>query len=227
MIVGNGGIAHTVYSSKLEHASLCIIAAGHADSTVNDASSFSREEDMIKRVYQNNKSSKIIYFSTTSKYLSTTKNMYVKHKLHIESLIASYTTRYTIINLPNVICSLKKSNQLIPWLYHSLLSGQQIQINPEVNRYLVSSDQIPPCIEKIASKNYKQVALMPKTPLKMYELIEIMEKITSKKFNVNYSNSTEYYQKIFEPKQYDFVYEVDGSRKNIESILTKLIRTYE
>lgn len=227
MIIGNGGIAKSFESSKLDHKLLCIIAAGHSDSTVNDAHSFRREVNMIKRVHKNHTNSKTIYFSTTSKYLSATQTAYIKHKISMETLIASCSTRYTIINLPNVICSLNKNNQLIPWLYHSLQSGKQIDINPEARRYIVSSDEIPLCVEKIANKDYKQVALMPQTALKMYELIEIMEKITSKKFNVNYSNFTEYYQKIFEPKQYDFVYEVNGSRKNIERILTKLIRTYE
>lgn len=226
MIIGNGGIADSFRLSKLDHASLCIVAAGHADSTVNDPNSFGREVDMFKRVYEDNKSSKFIYFSTVSKYISKEVTAYIKHKLHMEDLIASCTSRYTIISLPNVICSLKKNNQLIPWLYHSLQSGKQIEINPEINRYVLPADTIPLCVKEIACKNYKQVALIPKTTIKMYELIEIIEKITAKKFNINYSNSTKHYQKTFEPKQYDFVYEVNNSRKNIERILTQLIRTY-
>jgi len=102
MIIGNGLIAKALL--KIDNPNIVFIAAGVSDSSCNDSNNFLREENLVKRILEENKNKLIVYFSTYSIYdLALVNSPYVLHKLSIEKLISESEHKYIISRISNVV----------------------------------------------------------------------------------------------------------------------------
>ncbi|TKK68925.1 NAD-dependent epimerase/dehydratase family protein [Ilyomonas limi] len=103
MVVGSGLIGKR-FKNYIDDKQYLIYAAGVSNSSTKEEHAFQREVNLLQEVSINNADKKIVYFSTCSIYDNYLgKSLYVKHKLHMEKLVAAHSGGFIIFRVSNPI----------------------------------------------------------------------------------------------------------------------------
>lgn len=137
-------IAQSFKKYNLE--SVCVFASGVSDSSEIEVTKYIKEFELLKKTLGENEDKLFVYFSTLS-ILRYDYTEYVKHKLFIESYIQNKSNNFLILRLPNIVGKTKSQNQLLPFLYNSILENKTIQLNLETYRDLLDVEDLPKIVE--------------------------------------------------------------------------------
>lgn len=186
---------------------ICVFASGVSDSTEVDITRYSKEYELLKKTITENKDNLFIYFSTLS-VLNTEHTDYIKHKLHIESYIQRATNNFLILRLPNIVGVTKSKNQLLPFIYNSLLKKELIIVKKDTYRDLIDVEDLPKItrllIEKkingicnISLNNKIKVVDIVNLLIELNNISEYSIEISDGNQNITYeSNIEEYYDEL-------------------------------
>lgn len=145
-IVGNGLIAKSF--KKIDFSKSCLVlASGVSNSLVAADADFHREIELVCREITNNPDSIVLYFSTCSAY-QREQNDYVKHKLRMESLVASKASSFHIFRLPQVVGRVK-NRTLVSFFVNSILNENHLTIQKNAKRTLIDVDDVARIVKKI------------------------------------------------------------------------------
>lgn len=202
---------------------VCIFASGVSDSTESDTSKYLKEYELVKRMLNESKSNLFVYFSTLS-VLKCDYTEYVKHKLFIEFYIKSVTNNFLILRLPNIVGKTKSENQLLPFLYNSLLKKEKIQVKKDTLRDLIDVEDLPKIVEFCIDKNINGIINTSlENKIKVIDIIDYLIKINDiKDSNVELIDGHQNIEYVNDIKNY---YE-DLSMKNVNLNPNKIIEKY-
>lgn len=93
MIVGSGDISSILPNKE----NLLFFASGVSNSKEKDEMAYQREIDLL---FDQNRASHIVYFSTLAIFYSDTR--YTRHKLDMEAMVKENFSEYCIIRLGNI-----------------------------------------------------------------------------------------------------------------------------
>ncbi len=220
-IIGNGMIAQSF--KDYDFGPVCIFASGVSDSTESDTSKYLKEYELVKRMLNESESNLFVYFSTLS-VLKCDYTEYVKHKLFIEFYIKSVTNNFLILRLPNIVGKTKSENQLLPFLYNSLLKKEKIQVKKDTIRDLIDVEDLPKIVEFCIDKNINGIINTSlENKIKVIDIIDYLIKINDiKDSNVELIDGHQNIEYVNDIKNY---YE-DLSMKNVNLTPNKIIEKY-
>ena len=138
MVIGCGDIGSVL--THREH--LTFFACGVSNSKELDPFEYERE---ARRLMNQDKSKRLVYFSSLSIYYSDTR--YTRHKMFMEELVKQHFTKYCIIRLGNITWGKNP---------HTLLNFLKANPNAErrnETRYLINKDEFLHWINLIPNFN--------------------------------------------------------------------------
>ncbi len=206
MIVGRGMIAGVLKDLKGWEEDI-LFSSGVSNSGETNAAAFQKEVELVKQyIGEITPGSTFVYFSTTSIFdRAKAASLYTNHKIVIENLIKDSGINYLIVRLPNLVGSSNNPHTLTNFFAQSLSSGKRINLNPGAIRHLIDVADLPIILTDISEKFGKQkvtVNVETDKPLTAEQILRLLEKVTSKKADVNIrpENSKEQNPAILEDK---------------------------
>lgn len=226
-IIGRGMIARE-FAEKIHIPNYTIFASGVSNSKENDSELFAREENLLKKVIQN-ESKGIIYFSTTSIYDSSLQNSkYVIHKIKMEQLIKDYCFKYYVFRLPQIIGKSGNPNNLCNFLYKSIKNSQKFYIQKNAKRNIMDVSDLVFFVDIIV-KNFPNINMIESIGnINFYSIIDIVnvfEKILNKEgiFTLVDGGGTQNFPISFMKKVLD-ICDYNFSENYLNNIISKYYR---
>lgn len=182
MVIGNGMIAN-VFAEFKSNDDVIIFASGVANSKETNPLEFEKEFLLIEAVIKNYPNeSLLVYFSTCS--INNDFSPYTKHKLIIENYIKQKCDKYLILRLPLVVGKSQNKNQLLGHLFSKVRLNQEVQIYRRATRYFIDSNDLPKILKYLIFHQIenKVIDVALDNEILVSDLIEIIERVTGKKF---------------------------------------------
>jgi nucleoside-diphosphate-sugar epimerase len=186
MIIGNGLMSKALKDIDLND--YIFFASGVSDSETTDESLFNREKNLLLKTVNNNKTKKIIYFSTCDVYDSSKNNsLYLKHKLNIENIIKNTSIYWLIFRVSQVIGIGGNKNNLLYKLCSNIVSEKNFLLYPNYDRNLVHISELKTIILIYLSELNKIINIANPFNIKVEDIVKYIEEATNKKaiFNIN------------------------------------------
>jgi nucleoside-diphosphate-sugar epimerase len=191
MIIGKGLIATGFELSKEDYSNYIIFASGVSNSKEINDSEYTREKKLILKTIKENKNLKIIYFSSI--LVDTTKNKYFNNKLEIENLIKKNSNNYIIFRLPQIIGNHGNPKNLVNHIKNSIINGDEIIINSEIERSLLDIDDLVSIVNYCKDKiNCEILKISGIEKIKVFTLCELIGKLLNKKPILKIINNDKY-----------------------------------
>lgn len=183
MVVGSGMLAQA-FSHYAESAQTVIFASGVSNSLETDPLTFSREKTLLADVRSANPQALLVYFSTCSIEDTERANTpYVKHKLAIETFLATSPGKWLVFRLPLVIGRGHRGATLAQFLYQKISKGEHFEIWAHATRYPLDVDDVlriaNEFIENLQFVNQRLNIALRSYPV--IEFVRIMEDILGQK----------------------------------------------
>jgi nucleoside-diphosphate-sugar epimerase len=175
MIVGNGLLASAFSKSNKNYEKIIIFASGVSDSNETDINEFNREESIILNTINENKDSKIIYFSSVLAGIKN--NQYYNHKLKIENLISNNANDYIIFRMPQIIGKSGNKNNIINAFKHSILFEDKIDVFSNVKRALIDVDDLVNIVNYCIDKTTRSIINI--SNIEKISVFELVKKISN------------------------------------------------
>ncbi|MGR3855007.1 MULTISPECIES: NAD-dependent epimerase/dehydratase family protein [Chryseobacterium] len=204
MIIGNGIIANAVKSYDKEN--ILFFASGVSNSLETRASEFEREFSLLKKIYEENKEKKLIYFSTLSIHdQSKQKSPYVIHKKEIENYIKTYSENYLILRIGNIVGKGGNPNTLFNFLKTQIIYSRTFALHTQARRLLLDIDDIGHFMEaNCLEGGNKVINLAFPYYYDLKEIIGAIEKETHQKAYYSEVNEGDFYRVDFDKEIHDF-----------------------
>lgn len=186
MIVGRGLIASLFINDDTEDT--IFFASGVSNSLENRPEEFIREENLIRKTFEENKDKIFVYFSTCSIYDSSkTGSDYVLHKLKMEQLIKNSCERYLILRVSNAVGKGGNPNLLMNYLIRSIRNNETINVHTKATRNLIDADDIKNITFKLLDEQAlnKIVNVAYIQNYAIIEILEIIERFYGTKLDLN------------------------------------------
>lgn len=184
MIIGNGVISKSVK----DHKDFVFFASGASNSSATNDKDFNREKILLKNILKK-QNKPIIYFSTITVFQKN-QTPYIKHKIEMEKLLNEKSN--IIFRLPNILSFEGPIHQLVPNIMNQIRSGE-VTIQKQARRYLIDEYHLSNTIEKVLqNKNKGFFELLPKSPILVEDIVDIICKILNKKIKKKYIEKKEY-----------------------------------
>lgn len=135
MIVGNGLLANGFIEESFDHKKFIVFVSGVSDSKKTNEEDFNREKTLLLKTILENKSLKLLYFSSI--LTEVQDNRYYQHKLEVEDIVKKNSKDYIIFRVPQIIGKGGNKSNLVNYLKQSLLSGKEIIIFKNTYRSLI------------------------------------------------------------------------------------------
>jgi len=182
MVVGYGLLAKA-FKQYENNNKVLIFASGVSNSSETNAAAYARERELLAEFATVDK--KLIYFSTTSIYdQSLQSSNYIKHKLDVESYIASTFPNYIIFRLPNVVGVTKNNNTFFNNIKSKLINGQEIRVNKHAYRYIVDIDDLVATLPSVIDcENRITINACYNNKTSVRDLVKLMGTILHKEYN--------------------------------------------
>lgn len=143
MIVGGGIIARSLHGLTSEST---LFASGVSNSSCEDPLEFRREMDLL---LSQDRSTKLVYFSTCSLSDGSEHNEYLRHKLRMERLISEEFNEWLVLRLPTVVGHGGNSNNFFNFISNSLRRGEPVYVQRSLHRSLLDYQDIPTLAENL------------------------------------------------------------------------------
>lgn len=141
MIIGNGLIATSL--KNIDSDNMLFFASGVSNSLETRSSEFEREFTLLKNALENNRNSKLIYFSTLSINDQSKQNShYVLHKKEIENYIQENSDNYLILRIGNIVGRGGNPNTLFNYLKTQISNNNKFALHTKARRLLIDIDDI-------------------------------------------------------------------------------------
>lgn len=175
MIIGSGLIAKSL--QHLDTENTVYFASGVSNSLETRNSEFERELSLLRTTVQNNKNSRLVYFSTLSVHdQSKQTSPYVLHKLQAEDLIKNISENYLILRIGNIVGPGGNPNTLFNFLKNRISGKTLFTLHKKARRILVDIDDIPRIFKsEYKHLNNRTVNFSYPYYYSMNEIIEAME----------------------------------------------------
>lgn len=204
MIIGNGIIANAVRSYDRED--FIFFASGVSNSLETRASEFEREFSLLKKVYEDNREKKLIYFSTLSIHDQSKQNSpYVIHKKQIENYIENNISHYLILRIGNIVGKGGNPNTLFNFLKTQIINNNEFTLHLKARRLLLDIDDICKFIESQGLQAHnKAVNFSFPYYYDLKGIINAIEKETDKKGIYHETHEGDFYKVDFEENIINF-----------------------
>lgn len=175
MIIGNGLIA-SLFKEE-DRSDTVFFASGVSNSLETRLSEFKREEQLLKKIMDENPDKKILYFSTCSIYDSSkSESPYVLHKLNMEHLVSNHQTSYLVLRVSNVVGNGGNPNLLMNYLTRSVQNDSQITVHTKAKRNLINAEDVKNIVlQLIEQKKFNGIINL--AYLENFSTIEILEEL--------------------------------------------------
>lgn len=196
MVIGNGLIAKAFNHFKSDKQ-VVIFASGVSNSKEKDASQFEKEMDLIRDNCIQFPNAHFVYFSTTSiEDPSVWNNGYVKHKLIVESYIASNCPSYHIFRLSNVVGNTDNPNTIFNFFSRKIIYGEPFILWKGAFRNLIDINDVNRiCTTLINNRSHCNQIINVAYPesIAVTEIITVLEKSLSNKAKYELVNLGDFY----------------------------------
>lgn len=182
MIIGNGLIASAF--ANYDNNDVIFFASGVSNSLETNDNEFLREENLIKKVIDENPEKIFLYFSTCSIYDSTKfDSKYVLHKQKMEQLIIENCKKYLIVRISNAVGKGGNKNTLVNYLYDSIQNERSLIVYSLAKRNLIDVEDIKNICLHFIKYNIDNQIINIASPENYFieELIHWIEEFTGKK----------------------------------------------
>lgn len=198
MIIGSGLIANSL--KNIDSKDCLFFASGVSNSLETRSSEFEREFTLLKNALENNRNSKLIYFSTLSiNDQSKQDSHYVLHKKEIENYIQENSDNYLILRIGNIVGKGGNPNTLFNYLKTQISNNNKFALHTKARRLLIDIDDIALFLDLNCVK-LKNKTINFAYPY-YYDLSEIINAIQlkmNKKANYDEVNQGDFYKVAFE-----------------------------
>ena len=142
MVVGNGMVA-SKFIHYSERDDVIIFASGVSNSKLAIKTEFEREKKLLCKILLNNKSKKLIYFSTFNLYDPAEKTSpYCLHKSDMEKFISINVPNYNIFRLGHVAGASAKEYTILSFLFNSIKNGSFFKLWKHASRNIIDIDDV-------------------------------------------------------------------------------------
>jgi UDP-2-acetamido-2,6-beta-L-arabino-hexul-4-ose reductase len=179
MVIGNGLLANAFLKIDENYDEYVIFASGVSNSLNTDNESFNKEKSLLLNVLNDNKTKKIIYFSSIMAGLIN--NDYYNHKIAIEEIIKDNSDNYIIFRLPQIIGNAGNKNNLFNIIKTSLLNNEEVIVYENVYRALIDIDDLVQLVNYLKDLINRQIINI--SNIEKVSVIDIVKTI-SKLINV-------------------------------------------
>lgn len=186
MIVGKGLIASLF--AEDDRKDIIFFASGVSNSLEDKPEEFLREENLIKKIAEENQDKTFVYFSTCSVYDSSkTGSDYVLHKLKMEQLVKNSCDKYLILRVSNAVGKGGNPNLLMNYLVRSIKNNETINVHTKATRNLIDADDIKNITFKLLDNQTlnKIVNVAYIQNYAIIEILEIIERFYNTKLDLN------------------------------------------
>ena len=171
-------IANAFRNNDLED--VVFYASGVSNSLETDENQFRREENLIRKTLDENPDKLFVYCSTCSIYDSSKNaSAYVLHKLNMEHLVSTESSRYLIARVSNAVGKGGNPNLLMNYLFQSILNQKKIVIHQNATRNLIDVEDVRNLILKLIIEKEKNkiynVAYLEN--IMISELVSVFEEV--------------------------------------------------
>lgn len=179
MLVGKGLIARA-FADLAADPDIKIFASGVSNSLEERRAEFIRERDLLHAEIKGFRGL-LVYFGTASIHdPSETARPYVRHKLAMENLVEEDCQRFVIFRLPQVVGRNAKSNTIIEFFRHQILTGEPFNVWAKARRRLIDVDDVSTiCRAQIARLETcnRAIDLVPPVSIGAQEIVAELEAI--------------------------------------------------
>lgn len=178
MIIGNGIIANAVKSNDRDNT--VFFASGVSNSLETKTSEFEREFSLLKKVHEENKEKKLVYFSTLSIYDQSKQNSpYVVHKKSVENYIENNIDCFLILRIGNIVGKGGNPNTLFNFLKTQITDKKEFSLHLKARRLLLDIEDISRFLDSHCSGvDNKTVSFAFPYYYDLKEIISALEKET-------------------------------------------------
>jgi nucleoside-diphosphate-sugar epimerase len=225
IVVGNGLIANALATLPESSVPVCYFASGVSNSSNRDPEEFNREYRLLKRKLQEiDGNALFVYFSSCSVYDTQSCSMYVNHKLHMESMVAS-SRNFIVFRLPQVVGMSKNKFTLTNYIRNSIVEGQAMKIQRNAVRSLIDIDDVATLAHAIVNSGLHDrcfVNVANPCPTRVTDLVGIFERILHRQAHFELSESgSSYFIDTTISEQYALANGISFSVHYAEDVISK------
>lgn len=142
MIVGSGMMARA-FAAFRDAGNVLIFASGVSNSTANDLSAFVRERQLLEDARKTYPDALLVYFGTCSADdPDRAGTPYVRHKLAMESLVATIGGSWLTLRLHLAIGREGSPTTFAQFLYDRITRGEHFEVWSRAIRYPIDVDDV-------------------------------------------------------------------------------------
>jgi len=198
MIIGNGLIASSL--KNIDSEDMLFFASGVSNSLETRSSEFEREFSLLKNALENNRDSKLVYFSTLSINDQSKQNShYVLHKKEIENYIQENSENYLILRIGNIVGKGGNPNTLFNYLKAQIANNNKFALHTKARRLLIDIDDIALFLDlNCAQLKNKTINFAYPYYYDLSEIINAIQLKMDKKANYDEVNEGDFYKVTFD-----------------------------
>lgn len=142
MLVGHGMMARTFWAFR-DRPDVVIFASGVSNSLETDPRAFERERRLLQRIRAEHTGALLVYFGTCSvDDPDRWDTQYVRHKLHMESLLAASPGPWLVLRVPLAIGRNPGSHTLAQYLYDCIMQGTPFEVWEGAARFPIDVEDV-------------------------------------------------------------------------------------
>jgi hypothetical protein len=131
------------FAAFRDRSDTVIFASGVSNSLETDTAAFEREHELLKKTQLTHPRALLVYFGTCSVHDPERRDTpYVRHKLAMESLLASTGGPWLVLRVPLAIGRNPGSRTLAQFLHERILSGQSFEVWEGAVRFPIDVDDL-------------------------------------------------------------------------------------
>ncbi|MET3535538.1 NAD-dependent epimerase/dehydratase family protein [Chryseobacterium limigenitum] len=198
MIIGNGLIASSL--KNIDSEDMLFFASGVSNSLETRSSEFEREFSLLRNTLENNRDSKLIYFSTLSINDQSKQNShYVLHKKEIEDYIRENSENYLILRIGNIVGKGGNPNTLFNYLKAQISNSNKFALHTKARRLLIDIDDIASFLDlNCAQIKNKTINFAYPYYYNLSEIINAIQLKMDKKATFEEVNEGDFYKVTFD-----------------------------
>lgn len=177
MVIGRGLVAKAFknYDAMDE---FIIFASGVSDSKNSTDKDFFREQTLLLEAINQNRSKKIVYFSTCSiEDPDLKKTDYVKHKSHMEDLIRENALHYFIFRLSNLAGRTDNARTILNFFYFHIANNKPFEAWENSERNIIDVEDVFSIVDHILKNSLFQNHVVNIANTKNYAVLDIVKSI--------------------------------------------------
>jgi nucleoside-diphosphate-sugar epimerase len=183
VVVGDGMMAQAFRAFE-SRKDVVIFASGVSDSNETSEAAFRRESNLLTKTRAAYRDALLVYFGTCSVNDPERRaTPYVRHKLAMESVIASSECPWMIFRLPLAIGPIHRSPTLGNFLHRRILRGERFEVWTRSTRYPLDVDDAVRIVSRLIGDQsmWRRTINIALRAFHVVDFVRVMEQITQRK----------------------------------------------